>query len=80
MIDMTPFGYELAENNSTGYAKRNTFYTTTSTYSLEFPILEYIISLAEITGLWFGLAIISIGFNLSSFVSRRIHKNLVSPM
>ena len=80
IFDMTPYGYELAENNSTGYAKRNTFYTITSTYSLEFPLLEYIISLAEITGLWFGLAIISIGFNLASFVSGRIHMNIVSPM
>ena len=80
IFDMTPYGYELAENNSTGYARRNTFYTTTSTYSLEFPLLEYIISLAEIHGLWFGLAIISIGYELSSFVSRRIHNNIVSPM
>ena len=78
IYEMIPFGYD-SNTNYTGYAKRSLVYSTTVTYSLTMSLIEYIISLAEIHGLWFGLAIMTAGFEFSGFISNKLRKNKVVP-
>ena len=61
------------------YAKRHDFVTIRITDSLKSTLLDYLIFLGEIHGLWFGLAIWSLGIDLMSIILKIIPENTVSP-
>ena len=61
-------GNDIDKRELTGYANRHVYFTTRIIYSPAFPLVDYIIYLAGIHGLWFGLSICDIGFDLVEII------------
>ena len=55
-------GNDVDPRKLTGYAKRHAYFTTKISYSMSFPLLDYIIYQGGVHGLWFGVSIIDVGF------------------
>ena len=64
-------GNDVSPKLLTGYGKRHVFITTRIKFSLKFPLMDYIIYVGGIHGLWFGLSIVAAGIETASMWSTR---------